>query len=567
MILSAISLWKKFNLKNPLSATEWGIEERHGKRRSHLAFSGHAVEDGSVRIYARFARPVGNDVKPVVLLLPDLGKAPELELMDYFVDKGYAVLMPDYSGKCEGDEDGVLRTVYPPSLQYGNYESARGLYDMEGDLAPDQTSWFEWTYVALYAIEYLRNRRDVGNIGVVGIRTGGELAWHAMLSPYVKCGVPVNAIGWHSFLPVAKFGDNVAHNLSDDKHRYIAAVEAQSYAPYVKCPVLMLCSMRDVRFDCDRAYDTYSRIGNGDGNALAYSPESGACIGPHGLADMDLFLEKNLKGREIYIPDTLNVSMKEVDEGIEITVECDKEGILEEAGIFYAEAEVRTKSAFRDWHAVYKTDGRAVKDGVVRYVVKPFAGAKAVFVYAYAKYINGFRVMSKVVSKRLSHPDLNAVKSRMLFSGREMDSFGVAEYAEYSIGDIFLEREAVPKISLGYGSIRGAYSVGGIKTYKISSPKYLPDENALLKFDVYSAVDQTLKVTVEVADVDKVAERYDCFVDVRGGGKWKRVVLRAVDFKGGSYSRPLQNFDEGSALSFDCAGEEREFSVTNILWL
>ncbi len=566
MIVSAISLWKKFNLKNPLGVSEWGMEEKRGKLHCHVSYSGHATSDGGVRIYARFARPAGEDKRPAVLLLPDAGKLLDTELMDYFVEKGYAVLMPDYSGKMKSDGEGVLRTVYPPSLEYGNYESARGLYDMK-DLEADATTWFEWTYIALYSIEYLKSRKDVGNIGVVGIRMGGELAWHAMLSPDIKCGIPVNAAGWRSFLHVAKFGDNVAHNLTDDVHRYIAAVEAQSYAPYVKCPVLMPCALRDTEFDCDRAYDTYSRIGTPYGNALVYSPESGACIGPSGLADMDLFLEKNLKGREIYVPDTLNVSLKEVAEGIEVLVECDKEGILEEMGIYYAEADVKTASAFREWRQVYKAEGRTVKNGKAGYTLKPFAGAKAVFVYAYAKYINGFRVTSKITAKRLSSPNATATKSRMLFSGKEMDCFGVAEYKEYSVGDIFLEREAVPKLALGYGNIGGAYSVGGIKTYKISSPEYIPDENALLKFDVYSEETQELKITVEVANVEKVMERYDCFVEVRGGGKWKRVVLRAADFKGEGYGNPLQNFFEGSALSFDCAGEEHEFAVTNILWL
>ena len=566
MIVSAISLWKKFNLKNPLGASEWGIEERENGRHSHVSYFGHKAEEGSVRIYARYATPKGEGKKPAVLLLPDAGESPDPELIDYFVDKGYAVLMPDYSGRKAVEKEGEMCTIYPPSLEYGNLEKACGLYDMKG-LEADKTTWFEWTYVALYSVQYLKSRPEIGKIGVVGIRTGGELAWQVMLSPDIKCGVPVNAVGWHAFRHIAKFGDNVAHNLSDDTHRYIAAVEAQSYAPYVHCPVLMLCAMRDLSFDCDRAYDTYSRIGCKDGNALAYSPESGACIGPYGLLDMELFLEKNLKGREIYIPETLNVSITEGEEGLNIQVCCDQEGILKETGIYYAEADYRTKAAFREWRLVYQADGRSVKNSKVEYTVKPFEGAKAVFVYAYAQYINGFRVMSKILSKRLSKPDPTAVKSRLLFTGKEMDCFGVAQYERYSVGKIFLEKEAIPKTTFGYGNIGGAYSVGGIKTYKISSPKNVPNENALLKFDAYSKETQRLRVSIEVANVERVTERYVCDVDVRGGGKWKKIILKASDFKGEDYGAPLQNFFDGNALSFDCVGEEKEFSITNILWL
>ena len=565
MIVSAVALWKKFNLKTPLGASEWGIEERGGVRLSHVSYSGHAVEDGSVRIYARLLKPVSVPCAPAVLLLGDAGKPVDIELARYFVEKGYAVLMPDYSGKMSGDKEGVLRTAYPPSLQHGNYEHARGLTSMRG-LSAEETTWFEWTYVALFSIEFLKSCNDVADIGIVGVRTGGDIAWQSALSPHLKCVVPINAVGWKSFANTPKFGENLAHNLSNDRHAYIAAVEAQSYAPSVKCPVLMLCALRDDGFDCDRAYDTFSRIGTEYGNALVYSADSGSCIGPNGLIDMDLFLEKNLKGREIYIPDTLNLSIKEASEALEIILDTDKEGILEEAGVFYAESDVKTKCAYRDWRCVGKWGGKEVKDGKVQVLVKPFEGASAVFAYAYAKYINGFRVMSKIVSKRLDNPNPNAVKGRLLFSGSEMDCFGVADYKENSIGGIFLEREAVPKISRGYGGVKGAFSVGGIKTYKISAPTYVPDENALLKFDCYARESTTIKVVIDAVEEDEM-ERYTCFVDIKGGGKWKRIVLNASEFKGELCGKFLSCYSNGRALTFVCENDDIEYAVTNIIWL
>ena len=568
MIVSAISLWKHYNLTTPLRESAWGEEIKDGKVYTHVTYSGHTVDDGNVRIYARFGKPEKEGTYPAVLLLPDAGKTYDEALMNYFIDKGYAVLMPDYSGKMSTDEDGVMRTIYPPSLSYGNYEQAQGLYDLKG-VEAHETTWFEWTHVALTSVNYLKRRLDVDAIGIVGVKKGGDIAWQAMLSPDVKCGVPINAAGWYSFLDVSKFGPQTqgAYNLTNDKHRYIAAVEAQSYAPYVQCPVLMLCALRDGGFDCDRAYDTFIRIGNQDGNALVYSPDSGACIGPNALVDMDLFLEKNLKGRQIYIPDSLNVTLKEDGEELEILVEGDSEGILEEAGIFYAEADVKTRSTYREWRCIHKTEGRIVKNGKFSCRVKPFAGATAVFVYAYAKFINGFRVVSRIASKKRDNVNENAVKGRRLFSGTEMDCFSVAEYEDYSIGGIFLESDAVPKTSLGYGNISGAYSVGGIRTYKISSPCYVPDENVFLKFDVYSAQSQTLRVSVETAELNTEDECYVCDVDVKGGGKWKRIILHAADFKGEKWGRSLPNFCMGSALVFHCAGDEQEFAVTNILWL
>ena len=564
MILSAVSLFRKFNTKTPLGASEWGIEENHGIRTSHVSFSGHASVDGSVRIYARYGRPMGAGKKPAIIFLADAGRTIDEDVFEYFLNKGYAVLIPDYTGKMDTDKEGTLRTVYPESLKHGNYQQARGLKEMEG-FAPEETTWFEWTYVALFAVEFLKSREEIGNIGVVGVQKGGDVAWHTLLSPDVQCGVPVNSVGWHNFAEIAKFGDDVAHNLSDDEHTYIASVEAQSYAPYVKCPVLMLCALHDPSFDCDRAYDTYSRLALKEGNALVYSSSSGACIGLNALTSMSLFLERNLKGREIYVPHTLNVNLKEEKGALVVDVECDKEGILEEVGIFYAEADVHTQCSFRDWHRVYKAHGKTVKNGEFSHVIKPFAGASAAFVYAYARYINGFRVMSKITAKRLT-PDKTAVKNKMLYSGKELDVFGVKEYKDCSIGNVFLEQESAVRTVAGYGGVKGAYCLGGMSTYKICSPQFLPDENAYLKFDTYFFQNGVVKVTIDVGDVQTSVERYSYEAEVKGGGKWKRMILQASDFKGETTKKPLKSFALGKMLSFD-SEEEQLFAITNILWL
>ena len=442
------------------------------------------------------------------------------------------------------------------------------MYDLE-DTEPDQTCWYEWTYVALYSIEYLKQRGDITRIGVVGLRMGGEIAWKTMLSPDVACGVPVNAAGWLSSRGDNKFADGAAINMADERHRYIAAVESQSYAPFVKCPVLMLCALGDYDFDADRAYDTFSRIGSSaqEKNAIVYSSDSGSCIGAGGLLDLELFLKKHLMGREIFIPGALNVTVQEAGGVLNVTVQGDAEAIAEEIGVYYAEADVRTRSIYREWLCAHKATGSAVKTGGTSCKISPFSGTGAAYVYAYAKYLNGFKIVSKIAVKKFANPDANAVKSRMIFNGKTLDCFSVAQHEDYSVGGIFLEHEATPKLLKGYGGIYGAYSVGGIKTYKISSPRYVAPPSAMLEFDVYSAQTERIRIAVEVADGEGGVERYSCRLLVKGGGKWKRTVLDAKDFKSEHCGRPLSSFAEGGALVFDCENEENEYLVTNILWL
>lgn len=567
-ILSAVSLWKKFDTELALNVVQMDeISENDAKvRYAAVEYDGHAAEDGRVRIRALFARPVGEGAVPAVLLLDDAGKKPDRELVSYFAEKGYAVLAPDYSGQ-KTDEEDETATVYPPSLSYANYAQAGGLYSLEERGSAEKCCWFEWTYAALYSIEYLRSRKDITNIGILGVRLGGEAAWKAMLSPHIQCGVTVNAAGWLSYRGSHRFGERAAVNLTDDKHRYIAGVESQSYAPFVKCPVLMLCACNDYGFDYDRAYDTYSRIGGEEENenkAIVYSSDSGSCIGPQGLHNLDLFLEKYLKGRAIYIPSALGITVTADEDGLFVTATGDEDGLIEEMGIFYAETGANTKSVFREWLCVHKDC--AVKNFKTSCQIKPFAGAEYAYVYAYAKYINGFKTVSKIVGKALTAKD-KEVKSRVIFAGEAVDTFSVADHKDYSIGGIFLEKEAVPVIKKGYGDIPGAYSVGGIKTYKISAPKYVADEGAKLKFDVYSEKADKVCVSVDITGEEGSAERYSCTFNVKGGGKWKRIILSPNDFKNEMLGRPLKSFSCGSALVFDGVEEENEVLVTNVLWL
>ena len=74
-------------------------------------------------------------------------------------------------------------------------------------------------------------------------------------------------------------------------------------------------------------------------------------------------------------------------------------------------------------------------------------------------------------------------------------------------------------------------------------------------------------MSVEVGDVERESERYTCFIPVKKGGKWKRIILKAGDFKGEKSGMPLPSFADGRALVFDCDEEETEFAITNILWL
>ncbi len=621
MILSPVTLWKKFDLTQELNAeTEAETLTPAGFSAQVVRLDGHLTESGArVRIFARFTKPRGGEAAPALLLLPspdDDGK----ELADYFAAKGYATMIPDYCGKRgvkareaeqnanadeEADEEIGLRkaeesgeetaarehgadggvngggngeteaengeknyTVYPEEISYANFEISGAPARLETE-SVEKSAWFEWAYAALYALEYLKARDDVAKIGIAGVRLGGEIAWMASLSPDIACLAAINAAGWRSHLFASKWGgkaQEAAGEEADAVRAFVAGVEAESYAPFVKCPVLMCCAMEDTFFDCDRAYDTFVRLGNPDGSAIVYSADSGKCIGPYALADVDLFLERHLKGRHIYIPKPIELTMTEENDGrIEIAAKTDGDALVNALSVYYAEGGSGQSSSCRAWQCVKKVVGGELKDNRFSCFAEAFSGAEYAFSYAAAEFANGFKTVSPIVGRKLKAKDGDCVKERVISAG-EKDGFAVADYKAEALGGIFLEKESMPETVAGYGGIRGVYSPAGIRTYRISSPRFVADDGAALKIDFYSAKDTSVKITVETGERGTGGE-YSVVVPIAGGGKWKRTVLRAGEFKDERTGASLESFAKGAALVIRPESEDCPVPAANVLWL
>ena len=92
MILSPVTIWKKFDLTQALNAeTEAETLTPAGFVAQNVRLDGHLLADGGrVKIFARFTKPHGSEAAPALLLLPDADDD-GAELADYFAAKGYAL--------------------------------------------------------------------------------------------------------------------------------------------------------------------------------------------------------------------------------------------------------------------------------------------------------------------------------------------------------------------------------------------------------------------------------------------------------------------------------------------
>ena len=559
-ILTPVTLWSDFNDSLPLQEN---IEEERTEEKILLRsvrFFGREIENSRVNIFAKFGMPADAASVPALLLLPDASRTADEASIRFFVRKGYAVLMPDYRGKADGCEEPF--TVYPDAIPYANYVQAGRHLDYAEPTAKE-TSWYEWVAVARYSVKYLRSLPQITKIGVIGLKAGGEIAWQlAATSTELSCAVPVCAGGWRAYRGINKFGDAAAElKMDDERYRFLAGVDSQAYAQYAKCPVLMLCSTNDERFDADRAFDTFARINPEQSKSFYFAVRYNGRIGKTGMEDLDLFCDKYLKNREVFVPSPAEISVEEDDGELTARVKFDPNGEMKYCEVFMAEDCI--DSSVRDWTRCGLK--RSTEEGDQIFYLNAFRQSSRVFVFAKTKYSCGFATSSKIAVKRLEKQYSNMTeKSRILYSSTDkFDSFVLDRFDKNVLADCFLD-SGIPPIRMikGPHGIEGIYSAYGLKLFRIGDPRFRPESNSLLKMDFYSANPNIVRLCIGTVK-GGVHEKYYCNLRLSGGEYWADRVLAAKDFKTEG-NKPLSAFSDAASLSFSSDGE---FCINNLLWL
>ena len=554
-ILTPVSLWKNFNDKLEVMPVSLGERVDDGIKYEYLNFSGRSTGKGRVTIYGVLATKEINTVRECVLLLGDSLDEIDENMLAYFVKKGYNVLCVDYGGEREGVE---RYTLYPDNVGYANaVESAR--HKDFVDESAEQTCWYEWVAVGLYARKFLSEKFETENIGLVGIHDGGEIAWKLAAVEKFSCAVTVGACGWRAYRGYEKFLGKEPE-LDDERYKFIAGVDSQAYAPYIRCPILMLCTTNDAKSDYDRAYDTFSRI-NPEfmrSSAITYSVNCGSLVDVRSTNDMFLFLDSNVKDRHVFMPKPVKVNIfTDEKENLVARIVADNMGIIEKCGVYFAEDNF--DFATRDWTAAPLK--QALNTHESEYFLNIYDKTTTLFVLAYTVYSNGFTVWSKLCVKRIEGSFRNScLKSKILFTNKSAkECFSLADCSQYAVGGIFLtDDDVMPKI-IEMDGLKGLYSKCGLMTNRISCLRYLPDKDSILKIDVCSEVDITLEVSLKNKNDGNV---YSVKLYVLGG-VWQSETLRVKVFKN-QYGISLNSFLGCETLSVVGSGK---FAINNLIWL
>lgn len=560
-ILTPISLWKDFDDSLEPEVELLSEREKDGVIYRETAISGRQTEKGRVRIYGVEVRPVGEESLPAVLLLNGANRAPDLRLAEYFARRGYCVFGMDYRGETT---EGARCTKYPEDIDYANFIRS-GRRVLHADEGATKTSWYEWTAAAIYAVKYLKNLPYVTSVGAIGVREGGEIVWKLMTVVSLACGVCINAAGWLAQRGTYKFGEDAAADMAEEQRLFIAGIDSQSYAPFVKCPVLMLVAVTDEFVDADKAYDTYKRINKDQFSTVYYSIGYGGTIDKNGMKDADMFMDKYLKDRGIFIAAPIHISFEENgDDALCAVISSDGQGESVFSEMYFAEDE---RDAYRrEW--IKCAEGNTLENGKISFDLPIYKNAETAFVFGRSEYSSGFTVSSRIASKKIEKQYKNSVPhSNILYdSHTNSDVFVPVDYSDDILGGCFkTENGNEPTRAEGYGKIIGTTCAGGLKTYRVAQRRYAPEERAMLHFSVYGEKDCELNVSVTLKAPEGIHERYTTKISFSGGGKWKNFVLPAHNFKSET-GTPLENFCNCHTLQF-IEANNHVFIINNILWI
>lgn len=555
MILTPVSLWMDFDSGRSSGVVSCENRIKDGIKYEYVSFYGRNTEEGRVLIYGVVASEENTPSKNCVLILQDGGTAVDENLLAYYVKKGYTAMYVDYCGRREGVEK---YTIYPNDIEYANWDYCR--YNLLAvNKTVEETCWYEWTVVGVYARQFLTEKFATENVGLVGINDGGEIAWKLAYVADFSCAIMVNACGWRAYKGSSKF-NGYDHKFNDAELKFIAGLDSQSYAPYVKCPVLLLCSTGIEDFNYDRAYDTFSRINPkfAPSSSIAYSLNCDMCIDENSKRDMFMFLDSNVKKRYVFMPKPVEVNIvMDNDQNLLACVKCDRSGIVEKCGAFISEDS--SDFSTRNWSTAPLVSKDNPYDS--RYALNVFEKTSSVFVIAYASYSSGFTVWSKVAVKKVSGRFRNSrSKSKILYC----NSFGPESFIPEncfanSIGGMFLDDDEVVPHVINLCGLDGVYSKCGLKTKRVMCPQFVPDAESILKFDFCSEEDTcvTVKLTTKY-----LKEEYSLTLNIIGG-VWQSLIIEPKMLKN-KYGAPLGNFTECESVSINA---ESKFALNNLMWL
>ena len=558
-LFTPITLWEDFSIEHAPIVEELGEFVRGDISVKRFYLKGRDVSDGEVRIYCAIARNIKKNKLPGVLVLQDVKDAADETFITHLAEKGYAAMTFDYAG-----DSGINgnHSVYPESLSGINYGKCfKSLNSLSG--SAKQSAWYEWGITARYALDFLKQQVFVNKTGIIGISEGATIAWHvAATDKGLSSATFILNAGWKAYSGYNKFETGNIPEFSSDVVNYLACIEPQSYAGHVKCPSLLMVATNSMKYDFDRAYDTFSRLDPMLYSSIDYSIGARDTIHTENVKTMDLFLSKFLKGSsKERLPEPTEIDGEMIDGILTVKVSPDPDGLLS-CSLYVSENTMN--SSIRGYKEI--TEFKKDEDGNFEFNYTPYVNSEQVMFFARSVYKSGYSVCSNVLCKKFtSGENLIKYKSNVIYSSREdyaEDVFIPARENHVKPTGITLLEDNNVRTLKGPMGISGTCCYGGLLSFFVGTKKYQPKDDAIIMMDVYAKEDSKLKVSL-ITGYTEDKKKYTTTVKVTGANAWHNVKLTRMEFKT-EEGMGLKSFSNVNAIEIDAEGEHL---INNLLWV
>lgn len=559
-ILTPVSVWSGFNIDFIPQAER--VEDYNDGEYvvSKFYLGGRRLGEAQTKVFCTSISK-NKEAKEAVFVIPDFEKGTDEVFLKALADNGWYVLSIDLAGKTDEKKD---YTVYPEAVAYANYCLAKDkLTCVEEDVL--STCWYEWACEVKHVLEYLEKNAGYKKIGGIGVGKAATTLWH-VLSNETRMSFAVSILnaGWETYAKFGKFEGESPSDFSDEQVKYLAGVEAQAYAPYVKCPVMVFSATNSSVFDCDRVIDTVSRVKENYYSAADYSVNYADAIDKNGFDNLLRFATACFEdGGALTLPEYPDLVCETEDKMLKLKVKAEKK-CLKKVSVFASE-QILTKSR-RAWVKCAEAFYNEGSNGEFCFDYIPYEETGLALFFAKAEYENGFTVSSYIVCKRIEKDEVcTRYKTGILCSTKK--AFAESVFAPVKtaglISSIDVKGECEVKYQNGPMNIKGVYSPAGLITYKINSKKDKPNDDAILVMDVYVQKDGEFSATLVAENADGNVVEYTYSVNLVGGDLWHNLKIELQRFKSAE-GRLLKSYENVFAIKFNAEGK---YLINNALFL
>ncbi len=535
--LSPQSFWSQFEIPNECEFEVLKTDEFGEYAYQQILLSGQEYGDGTCKIFGVYAYAKNAKTPmPCVLLVHDFGGRVDFSYIDYFLNLGFSVFMPDYSGYREGQR----HTIFPPSRDYMNF-CRNNQPDITREI--EDSVWIHDTLVFRHSLKFLRSRSEIDSskIGVISFGIGSIIGFHlAFCEPDLALCVNFHYGGWRDF-------ESISKNLDFNKAKYLLLVAPQAYSSIAKVPMFLLGSTNTRMGDSDRIFDTFARCNGSISNFLYLSPNYISTVGHLATRNLRLLLNQYLVNSHTEIP--MMPHIEYAVEGNELFISCDAgtDFAVKSVKMYYAQGDSPSHlRSYKFTELVEREKGSYVGNICV-------SSALLTTVIANVEFLNGYTLTSNQL--KIQPFGTTMKKQSVLTLGKRESFFPLGTLKFPSANQFFKDKSQVTISPMAFG-ISGV-SAPRIASFALADPTVdVKDKTMLLQ--IYSDLPQTIRLLLSTGDNHEA--NFSTTISLAGGEFWQKIMLDPSNFSDAEL-QPLRSFEDCNLLFFT---SDYDFYISNM---